>query len=292
MVSKYKIGSFCFFSLLFLPCFQPYSFSFRSLQRIRDTYQFSKKVFDNYGYDRSHGIGHAVDVTKYANDIFEFHTMNNPNKKKIKEIIIVCSLLHDTIDKKYSPETTEFRTKCVQRFLLHDLEYEPLVVMNIMRIMKTMSYSLTVHNCSSFHPPLWIKKEDEKEKKSRLYPWSLIYHTVRQADLLTSYDVERMLSYKYYNIDKNISFVLEDTKEMFETRISSLTTIPDLFPSSWALTESKRLLKICGIMMDILMKDQISIVAPFQFSKYRTLENSHTLSLSDLFQMLKLSSSP
>lgn len=290
MVYQYKIGSYCLLYLLFLPYFQTYSFPFRSLQRIRDTYQFSKKVFEYYGYDRSHGLGHAVDVTKYANDIFEFHsgTNNNLNKKKIKEIIIVCSLLHDTIDKKYSPETTQFRTKCVQRFLLHDLEYEPLVAMNIMRIMKTMSYSLTVHNCSSFHPPLWIKKEEEKRNESILYPWGLIYHTVRQADLLTSYDVERMLSYKYYNIDKNISFVLQDTTDMFETRISSLTTIPDLFPSSWAFAESKRLLKICGIMMDILIKERVSIVAPFQFTRYRTLD-TQTLSLSDIFQMIKLS---
>jgi hypothetical protein len=238
-------------------------------------------VFLDYGYDSSHGIGHAMDVTKFANDIFEFDVKHweysEEKKNKVKEIIFVTSLLHDTIDKKYSSGTTMFRMKSVERFLLHDLEYSPLMVKNMMRIMKTMSYSLTVKNCSEFHPPLWItNKEDETSNYSQYpqypqyllqypqypqyllqYPWEWIYHTVRQADLLTSYDVERMLSYKFYNINSNMSFVLQDTKDMFQTRIASLTTIPGLFPSVWAFTESKRLFKLCGIMMDIMEKEKL-----------------------------------
>ena len=295
-MGRNKIICFLYF------CVPVLSFTFSSIHRIQDTYQFSKKVFLDYGYDSSHGIGHAMDVTKFANDIFEFDVKHleysEEKKNKVKEIIFVTSLLHDTIDKKYSPGTTQFRMKSVERFLLHDLEYSPLMVKNIMRIMNTMSYSLTVKNCSEFHLPSWItkddfihkddynkdvyNKEDQTSKYPRYpnyhnhskYPWKWIYHTVRQADLLTSYDVERMLSYKFYNINKNMSFVLQDTKDMFQTRIASLTTIPGLFPSLWAFTESKRLFKLCGIMMDIIEKEKLSIVAPFQFSKYRTLDPS------------------
>lgn len=278
-------------------CVPVLSFTFSSIHRIQDTYQFSKKVFLDYGYDSSHGIGHAMDVIKFAKDIFEFdvkHLEYSEEKKNtVKEIIFVTSLLHDTIDKKYSPGTTLFRMKSVERFLLHDLQYSPLMVKNIMRIMNTMSYSLTVKNCSEFHLPSWItkdvyqddNKEDQTSKYSRYpnyhnhskYPWKWIYHTVRQADLLTSYDVERMLSYKFYNINQNMSFVLQDTKDMFQTRIASLTTIPGLFPSLWAFTESKRLFKLSGIMMDIIEKEKLSIVAPFQFSKYRTLDPSPSI---------------
>jgi hypothetical protein len=257
-----------------------------TIYRIRDTYRFADRLFQNYSYDVSHGIQHAMDVSKYAKDILDFDSscVNQKKEKKEKkeikekkekkELAIVCSLLHDTIDKKYSPETVENRIHRVQQFLRQDLNYSPETVFHIMRVLQTMSYSRTVHNCSVFLPPLWTFYDDNNPQKEK---WVPIYHAVRQADLLTSYDIERMLSYKYYQIEefeKSMDFIIEDTKNMYETRVMSLTEIPNLFPSLWAFNEAKRLSKHCGIMMDILEKERSTLIAPFQFSKYRILDST------------------
>ena len=248
-----------------------------TIYRIRDTYRFADRLFQNYSYDVSHGIQHAMDVSKYAKNILDFESSSfdkeSKQKKEMKEMAIVCSLLHDTIDKKYSPETVENRIHRVQKFLRQDLSYSPETVFHIMRVLQTMSYSRTVQNCSVFLPPLWTFYDDDHEKQK----WVSIYHAVRQADLLTSYDVERMLSYKYYQIEqfeKSMDFIIEDTKNMYETRVMSLTEIPNLFPSVWAFHEAKRLSKHCGIMMDILEKERSTVTAPFQFSKYRILDST------------------
>lgn len=273
--------------------------SFR--HKITQTYHFADRLFQYYGYDDSHAIGHSCDVVKYARDILHFQpsispTLNISNmsnisimSKKINvienEATLLCSFLHDTIDSKYSPETVPFRTRYVRNFLLYDLDYSPSVVKNMMRVMDTISYSKTICNSTFIEPPWLLSSlstlssfpahkgvDNNINNTPHEINWSLVFHTVRQADLLTSYDVERMLQYKYYHLEMSLEEVIDDVFLMFSTRIASLHRVAGLFPSSWAWNESQRLYKLCGIALDILEKEKSSVL-PYHFSKFRILDS-------------------
>jgi hypothetical protein len=223
-----------------------------------------------YNMDDSHNDVHAVDVARFAYQILNSNNISYP----IMEKTLVCSLLHDTIDKKYilQPELVEKEKRKLHRFLHWDLGYTRKESSTLVTLMDQTSYHKTVQNGSFQIPDLVM---DICENDPSLLE---IYHAVRQADLLTSYDVERMLLYKYYrlfhettNNDEKIRSVYLDTQQMYQERVQPLNSIPGIFPSPVAKSLSEKLQQDCSILLHILDTEWRNLYSPSQFRRFRLL---------------------
>lgn len=212
-----------------------------------------------YNYDRSHNIIHSMDVLKFTHMIMDNHPSAIPN---VRDEVYVTGMLHDMIDRKYRDPEDAY--KDVNDFILNELNFSPEQASFMMLSMSTMSHSKTVID-DRFKEPEWV-----------MDPWTpskyvFLWHCVRQADLLASYDIERMLSYKYYKVDNCIQNVIDDTLKTYENRILKLRSIPRLFPSFWAKQESARLEIKSNELIEKLKSERRNITDPKQFQKFRLL---------------------
>ena len=224
-----------------------------------------------YKVDDSHNHMHAMDVARLANKILPVN--DNTITPRIHEKVMVCALLHDTIDHKYlvTEQAREREQRDLSRFLRETLEYSSRESQQLQTIMTDMSYSKTVVK-GQFILPESIQKADSETRD--------IYHLVRQADLLSSYDVERMLQYKYHRLfteednprmENRMKRVYEDTVQTFTNRIQPLLSIPGLFPSPAAQHTAETLYRDCVIKMSLLERDWVNLYSPRQFRLYRVL---------------------
>lgn len=262
--------------LLFLVMWIPFTTSFPldSLRGIgKRVYPCLHRVIVKsraYKVDDSHNHVHALDVARLANKIIPLKDTITP---RIHEKVMVCALLHDTIDHKYlvTDQAREREQRDLSRFLRETLEYSSRESQQLQTIMSDMSYSKTVVE-GQFILPQSIQEADPHTRE--------IYHLVRQADLLSSYDVERMLQYKYHRLfteeehpsmENRMKRVYEDTVQTFTNRIQPLLSIPGLFPSPAAQQTAETLYRDCVIKMSLLERDWVNLYSPRQFQLYRVL---------------------
>jgi len=251
--------------------------------RCRPLYHYVTQWTRKYHIDRSHNIVHAMDVAKLAQSIAPF----NMSTQRVMDVMVV-SLLHDTIDRKYV-NTTIQKPKIIT-LLREEMGYHDRDAQCLVRIMETMSHSATITNHSTFHEPTWLQKMEESTRET--------FHIVRQADLLASFDVERMLQYKYYrmfehvpNRETRIQLAVEDTKTMFQVRLVPLLTIPNVFPMDKARRERDRLFHECSRMIGMLELMRHDLYSPQQFRYFRLLGDDVTWKeLRELYHQWGLSS--
>ena len=147
---------------------------------IISSYEFVHQKSIQYNIDDSHNHEHSKEVLYYAHKIVN-HLISKKNKISESDIHIItqCCLLHDMIDAKYYDFTNDLL------FHLKYLYQDEYMIQIMMKIMRTISYSKTfIDNKIRF--PEWI---DESEYKT-------VYHIVREADLLSSYNLSRMIQYR------------------------------------------------------------------------------------------------
>lgn len=152
-----------------------------------------------YSIDESHAIGHAMNVLHYSHDIMKHEALTRPDIVKHKNIIYASSILHDVCDKKYVDETKVWNQ--VERTLYENKILTPKEVDICSQIVKTMSYSKV-----------------KKNGFPNLGKYQLAYHIVREADLLTAYDVDRCMIYNMYN-NSNFIESMYTAEELFEHRV-------------------------------------------------------------------------
>ena len=143
--------------------------------------QIVKFVVDTcakHNIDDSHGLKHCMDVLNYSQKIFNHEKSINNIKYdyNYEKIIYTSAMLHDMCDNKYMDDDDGLYT--IKKFLNNDLKYEKKEIDVIGDIIDTMSYSK-------------VKKNGFPDLKE----YQLPYNIVREADLLTAYDIDRCIAY-------------------------------------------------------------------------------------------------
>lgn len=163
-----------------------------------------------YDIDSSHNLHHSLQVKELGLVIAERDYHLNHRQR---EILYLSCMLHDMCDTKYTPRTqaildiSNFLTKkCYVSMLTHDA---------VMEIITTMSYSQIVKPDGKVEYPFWLMKEKNG--------WGEVFHITRESDLLTSYDLKRMIHYKHYKLGAIYSCdIYDDVMNTYSSRMSKL----------------------------------------------------------------------
>lgn len=167
-----------------------------------------------YGVDESHNHIHSRHVLYYAKEIIR----RKPHLRK-SDILLsgLGSFLHDVIDPKYVPPSDSPR-------VLHDVfqtVLEPPFARNISSILGDIlpwtSFSKTVRENRGrlcFRLPEAILEHPRLES----------YHIIRQADLLSSYNIKRTILYRHHksNGTKTLPEIFIETEDLFTRRMWKL----------------------------------------------------------------------
>jgi hypothetical protein len=151
-----------------------------------------------YAVDESHGLGHSMDVLVNAHAIYSSEVLKNPILKSQERIIYTSASIHDMCDKKYMDPDEGIQS--IESFL-NDKITKPEIYMT-KQIISTMSYSK-------------VKINGFPE----LNEYQLAYHIVREADLLSAYDVDRCIIYNMNRLGGDLMTAFTDAKNIFENRV-------------------------------------------------------------------------
>jgi len=174
-----------------------------------------------YKIDESHALKHSMEVYRYAKKIYDSEIEVNPFLEKQREIIFIASIGHDMCDKKYMDEK-----EGILRYQSYLTDYMKPTELEIMgKIIGTMSYSKVKVNG---YPDLG--------------EYQLAYNIVREADLLSAYDIDRCVMYKMHCNNCSYSEALEDALNLFDYRVFKMRK-DNLFVTNYAKTESLKLHK-------------------------------------------------
>lgn len=151
-----------------------------------------------YNIDESHGVSHSMDVFLKADEIYRNEVSNYPYLKKQKHIIDAAAILHDTCDKKYMNSTEGLQR--IRYFLQDKYSFNDIDI--ISNIVSKMSYSYV----TKFGYP-------------DLNKYQMAYHIVREADLLSAYDIDRSIIYDMEVNNNEFIKSYENSDTLFERRM-------------------------------------------------------------------------
>ena len=180
--------------------------------------RFVQQKCELYNIDASHNLHHSHQVEHLASVIAKRDYHLNTRQK---EILYLSSMLHDMCDRKYTPRVQAILD--ISNFLVKRC-YTPMMTHDaVLEIVTSMSYSQIVKPCGSVVYPDWLDEMPE---------WAEVFHIVREADLLTSYDLKRMVHYKHDKLGFHYpSDIYDDVVQTVERRMSKLLS-KGLFVSS------------------------------------------------------------
>ena len=170
---------------------------------VNHAFKFVVYYCNKYNIDESHGLKHSMDVLHTANKIYNSELENNPLLFYQKDVIFASAILHDMCDKKYNLQIDGMVE--INNFMKNYLPPEKLETVS--NIISTMSYS-------------HVKKNGYPD----LHEYQLPYHIVREADLLTAYDVDRCIIYGMMMENHTYSDALERARYIFKTRVLKYRT--------------------------------------------------------------------
>ena len=201
-------------------------------------FRFIVNTCKQYTIDESHGLKHSMDVFKYSQRIMNSEAIRTPTLIDHKRIIYTTALLHDMCDKKYMDETIGL--KRITDFLSTELNYNFSEIEVISRIISTMSYSKV--KVSGF--------PDMKE-------YQLVYHIVREADLLTAYDIDRCIVFNMNKSDADYTTSVVDACKLYQHRMRKhiddklfVTETGLMIAKSLELDSLERLSELESLLMD------------------------------------------
>jgi HD superfamily phosphodiesterase len=183
---------------------------------INAAFQYVINTSKKYNIDESHALKHSVDVFHYANKIVHAEFPNNRFLEQQTDIISASAIMHDMCDKKYVNENNgiiEMDNFMKDYMNSHQREM-------VANIVSTMSYSTV---------------------KSSGYPdfgaYQLAYHIVREADLLTAYDVDRCIIYGMMKEHLSYKDSAQRALALFEHRVLKYRS-DNLFITDYSKQES------------------------------------------------------
>jgi hypothetical protein len=197
---------------------------------INYAFQYVVDTSLKYNIDESHALKHSMEVFGYAKQNYELEIIANPFLSSQKEIIFMAAIGHDMCDKKYMNEQEGVLE--YQKYLSNYMTIENLDIMG--QIIETMSYSKT-----------------KKNGFPELNNYQLAYNIVREADLLSAYDIDRCIIYGMYHEQKNYQESLLRAFDLFDNRVFNM--IQDkLFLTSFGKSESLKLHNMAKIKVQNL----------------------------------------
>jgi hypothetical protein len=157
-----------------------------------------------------------MEVYNFAKQIYESELVKKPYLEEQKEIIYMAAIGHDMCDKKYMDE--KIGVQRYKTFLSENMKRDEIEIIG--KIIETMSYSKVKVNG---YP--------------NLGDYQLAYHIVREADLLSAYDIDRCVIYGMFVENLEYDKALSRAIKLFESRV--LTYISDnLFITQYSKNEA------------------------------------------------------
>jgi hypothetical protein len=172
-----------------------------------------------YKIDESHGIKHSMEVYGFAKKIYESEFEKNCYLEKQREIIYMAAIGHDMCDKKYMDEKEGILR--YKKYLSEFMTSDNLEIMG--KIIGTMSYSKVKANG---YP--------------KLGEYQLAYNIVREADLLSAYDIDRSIMYTMHRDNSEYSVALREALNLFDSRVFTMKQ-ERLFTTNYSKNESLKL---------------------------------------------------
>lgn len=174
-----------------------------------------------YSIDESHALKHSMDVFHTTNKIYNSEVKKFPYLETHREIIYSAAILHDMCDKKYMSQ--EQGIDNMKKYMSEFMTETDLDISS--KIISSMSYST-------------VKKYGYPDLKE----YQLAYNIVREADLLTSYDVDRCIIYGMMVENLNYDESVKRAISLFDNRTLKYRS-DNLFTTDYALYESSLLHK-------------------------------------------------
>ena len=182
-------------------------------------FRYVVNTSNKYNIDESHALKHSMEVYSFAKKIYKSELVKNPYLKEQQLIIYSAAIGHDMCDKKYMNEK-----KGIEEYLNYLSKYVPPNELEIIgKIIGTMSYSKVKING---FPDLG--------------EYQLAYHIVREADLLSAYDIDRCIIYGMYHDKCDYNNALQLAYELFEYRVFNMRK-DKLFKTDFSKKESLKL---------------------------------------------------
>lgn len=188
---------------------------------INKGFKYVIETSEMYKIDESHALKHSMEVYGFAKKIYESEVKKHPYLEEQREIIYMAAIGHDMCDKKYMDEKLgiyNYKTYLADVMRPYDLE-----IMG--KIIGTMSYSKVKVNG---YPDLG--------------EYQLAYHIVREADLLSAYDIDRCIMYTIHRDNCNYTTALKEALELFDYRVFKMRQ-DRLFKTEYSKRESLKLNK-------------------------------------------------
>jgi len=182
-------------------------------------FRYVVETSEVYKIDESHALKHSMEVYGLAKKIYNSELIKNPYLETQQEIIYMSAIGHDMCDKKYMNEKEGILQ--YQNYLSEQLRPNDSEVMG--KIIGTMSYSKVKVNG---YP--------------NLEEFQLAYNIVREADLLSAYDIDRCVIYGMYVEKLEYNAALKRAIKLFESRILKYRS-DNLFITQYSKKESLKL---------------------------------------------------
>jgi len=200
---------------------------------VNAAFQYVINTSYKYNIDESHAFKHSMDVFHYANKIVLSELPNNLFLEKQSDIISASAIVHDMCDKKYVNENTGVIE--LDYFMKDYMTSSQRDIMS--NIVSTMSYSTVKLNG---YPDLGA--------------YQLSYHIVREADLLSAYDIDRCVIYGMMKEKLPYKTAVTRALELFDRRVLKYRS-DNLFITDYSKRESLILHNNCLYDMEALSKE-------------------------------------
>jgi len=231
--------------------------SISPLEALQSSLNFVHEWSIFFNVDESHNTEHSKEALFWFLEIMkQQHLSTDPFDSTTLLIAMHGIILHDVLDKKYMKDNSQLQSYSIllENHLRSVLPVEEDVTL-LMRVMDSISYSKTVTE-DGVQFPEWIPETGK---------WWDIYHWVRESDLLASYNLTRMIHFRFreipvdqYEDPDTWSVVVTDVLALYHKRIATLLE-KGLFLHPEALEIAKHLHYISSLKIQQLSP---SVIVP------------------------------
>ena len=170
------------------------------------SYALTRHLTTRGRVDDSHNHVHATEVLFWANEIMRAH----PVSRRDADAAGHCALLHDLLDGKYEiPGAGD----AVRHHLVDVIGYSLKTADDMIRVMTSISYHKTMINDNGPVFPDWLEDSD----------WKNVFHITRDADLLASYNMARMIEFRrHFRPWLHPEEIADEVIELYDERMDTL----------------------------------------------------------------------
>lgn len=199
---------------------------------VNSAFQYVTEMSRFFMIDESHALKHSMEVFHTASKIYNNELKKYPQLEKQKEIIYISAIVHDMCDKKYMNEDEGIAL--IEKHFREMVTEEQMKM--ISKIIATMSYSK-------------VKKNGYPD----LGEYQMAYHIVREADLLSAYDIDRCIIYSMFCEKLSYQDSVTRALDLFQTRVLKYRS-DKLFVTNYSKNASLLLHRKAILSMEDLKK--------------------------------------